>query len=179
MNKHLKTFIFTIGLPALLGIVIIAYIQPEFAYAGFKQHDHKELSEEEQRETVSVSHKEITGLMEQFMNQIVQEIDEDYKVVHYQTKDELLDTFEKISTREVAITYVDFYFTEKDDGLYLLPTETPPWFIPENDYDVIQLNWNKVMVEQYNQLDLYGDYTIQVELTYIDGAWKITNITHS
>lgn len=124
-----------------------------------------------------LSHDKIVSLTNQFMDILVQDLNKHNKVVNFETKDALLNEFEKVTTREVASKYVDFYFTEKADGLYVVPTETPSWFQEKNDYDMIRKDGNVIQVVQQNKNDLYGGYTIKIEFTY-DEKWKITNIIH-
>lgn len=124
-----------------------------------------------------ISHKQIVSLTNQFMDLLVQEIDKTNKVVHFASKGELLDEFEKVTTRKIASKYVSFYFKEKANGLYVVPTETPPWFNGNNDYDMIRVEDNMIKVVQHNKTDLYGAYTVEIEFTY-DNKWKITNIAY-
>ncbi|WP_068672740.1 hypothetical protein [Oceanobacillus sp. Castelsardo] len=132
---------------------------------------------EDERVNKQLTHEDIVFITNEFMNILVQPTNVKEKVIGVNTKEELLKEFERITTREVAMPYVDFYYEEEDDGLYIVPTETPPWFIAENEYRMEQLNEKKVILTQKNQVDLYGDYMIEIELTY-DGDWKISSITH-
>ncbi|GAQ16272.1 carboxypeptidase [Oceanobacillus picturae] len=94
------------------------------------------------------------------------------------SKAELLSAFESVAVEEMVEPYVSFYFEEKPDGLYILPTETPPWFIAENPYDMVQLDNDLVKVKQQNETALHGAYTIEFEFVY-DKQWKIGNVTIS
>ncbi|TRM13011.1 hypothetical protein FH966_15575 [Lentibacillus cibarius] len=123
-----------------------------------------------------LDHERVVSLTSQFMNLIVQETNESYKVLHYNSKNQLLKAFTKVSSKEVATKYIDYYFNEKPDGLYLKPTETPPWFHEEEDYDMIRKNDNTVEVTQTNTTELYGTRTINITFTF-HNKWKITGIT--
>lgn len=140
-------------------------------------NDLKYLSEKQKKQKSAVSHDEIVAIMDQFIETLVQDVNDDYKVLNFKDADDLLTAFETISTIEVAQVYVDFYYEETDDGLYIIPTETPPWFVAENPYDVVQLKEDQVKIMQTNESDFYGTYTIEVELTYHNN-WKIIDITH-
>lgn len=146
-----------------------------YQVAAFEHQDDTEEASGDQ----TITHEEIVGLTDKFMEQLVQEIDEDYRVVHFDTKEALEASFDHIAKREVTAEYVDFYYEETADGLYILPTETPPWFIKENDYNVIQLKKDQVEVIQENQTDLYGAYTITYEFSFDVDGWKITKIKMS
>ncbi|QKY69757.1 hypothetical protein [Lentibacillus sp. CBA3610] len=125
-----------------------------------------------------LSHDQIVSLTDQFMDTILQETDETNKVVQFDTKAGLLNEFTKITTKEVASGYVDFYFREESDGLYIKPTETPPWFQESNGYDMIQKDNKTMKVVQENTTALYGTYTIKLEFTWQENQWYITNIIH-
>lgn len=133
-------------------------------------------AETEQQVNNEPTHNQITALTDQFMRILVQDTDSNYKVVNYNLKEALLTAFEQVTIREVAIDFVDFYYREKADGLYILPTETPPWFEKDNKYRLEQLGQNKVKVVQTNHSYLHDTYTIEFEFTF-DDEWKITNIT--
>ncbi|RDW20987.1 hypothetical protein [Oceanobacillus chungangensis] len=133
----------------------------------------------EQQDTIpELTHQNIVELTDRFMNTLVQPIDDNYRVLNYATIDELMDVFSVFIDREVVAEYVNFYFHEEADGIYILPTETPPWFEENNDYKVQQVSENKAMVNQYNESELHGNYTVSIEFTYDGSAWRITGIAH-
>ncbi|MBR3121041.1 hypothetical protein [Oceanobacillus profundus] len=125
----------------------------------------------------TLTHENVVSLTNTFMDILVQDVDNDYRVIGFQTKDELLGAFEQVTTKEVAQDYVEFYYLEESDGMYILPTETPPWFIEENDYDMIPVDASTVKVIQENTTELYGDYKVEFEFTY-DNGWKITDVNY-
>ncbi|WP_337018547.1 hypothetical protein [Oceanobacillus massiliensis] len=128
-------------------------------------------------EKPQLTHEDITLLTNKFMDILVQDIDSNYKVNNFDTKEELLNEFSTVTTKEIAQEFVDFFYMEEADGLYILPTETPPWFLETNDYDMIKVNDSTVKVVQDNYTDLDGNYTVEFEFTY-DTEWKITNIAY-
>ncbi len=151
-----------------------AYKQQSLNNANFE--DIKQLVKEEKQ--TELSHETIVELTDKFMQTLVQEIDGDNKIIHYQTKEELIQAFEKITTKEVALPYVEYYYQEKQDGLYIVPTETPPWFQKENNYERTRLDGNIVEISQQNQTDLYGNYMINIQFKKINNQWKIVKISH-
>ncbi|WP_245843975.1 hypothetical protein [Oceanobacillus rekensis] len=183
MGKHLVKvkWIIPIGLIALFVLIGNLTINKETAFAS----DHLQIETSSSiKEVVNVqgekelTHEEIVALTNRFMEILVQDIDSNYKVIQFDTKEELLNEFEKVTTKETAIQLVDFYYTEKVDGLYLLPTETPPWFLEENDYDMISMDASTVKVVQDNYTELDGDYQLELDFTY-ETDWKITNIMYN
>ncbi|QGH34272.1 hypothetical protein GI584_09650 [Gracilibacillus salitolerans] len=124
-----------------------------------------------------ITHEEIVKLTDTFMELLVQEIDDHYKVEQFDTKEELLNAFEPYVVKEAVQPYIDYYYEEKEDGLYIVPTETPPWFEKKEDYKK-ESEDNKVRITQSNENELYGPYTIEIVFEKVDGTWKIANISH-
>lgn len=167
INLGKMKWVFYMGV--LLSLFLFTY---QVAAIEYEASDSEEKLDEQ-----TITHEEIIVLTDKFMEQLVQEIDDDYRVVHFDTKEALESSFDDIAMREVTVEYTDFYYEETADGLYILPTETPPWFIETNDYHVIQLNKGQVKVVQENETHLYGQYTITYEFSFEDKEhWKITNI---
>ncbi|WP_052345709.1 hypothetical protein [Paucisalibacillus sp. EB02] len=126
----------------------------------------------------SITHVEIVDITDKFMDMLVQDTDSNDNVKKYNNKASLMKDFENIAAEEVVKPYIDYYYKEENDGLYIIPTETPPWFDKQNEYDVVQLNQNKILVKQNNQSELFGEYGINIEMTFANQEWKVTKITH-
>ncbi|SFM48360.1 hypothetical protein SAMN04487943_12146 [Gracilibacillus orientalis] len=142
---------------------------------GLKQIQVENIKRE--AETNDITHEEIVKLTDTFMDLLVQEIDDHYKVVRFDTKEELINAFEPYIVKEAVQPYIDYYYKEKEDGLYIVPTETPPWFEKDEDYEK-KSEGNKVTITQSNESALYGMYTIEIVFKKMDGTWKIANISH-
>lgn len=115
--------------------------------------------------------------MEAFINILLQEIDHDYKVKGVSSKEELIAQYTDVISQEALRPYVDFYFEEDDNGLYIVPTELPPWFVSEMPYEMMQLDNGNIIVEQENDIELYGRYRVRIEFSAQDN-WKIVRIEH-
>ncbi|GGJ99664.1 hypothetical protein GCM10007063_22500 [Lentibacillus kapialis] len=184
-NNGFKYISLVFGIVIILSLSGIPYTSQQTVSAN-KSSDSHEMSKSDVSgkavgkadDKQEISHKQIVSLTGSFMNKLLQEINDDNKVIRYDTKEELLNEFKKISSEEVAARYIDFYFNEKEDGLYIKPTETPPWFQENNDYDMIQQDDNTVVVNQKNTSQLYGTYIVEFEFTWVNNQWKISDITH-
>ncbi|CQR48200.1 hypothetical protein BN1058_02552 [Paraliobacillus sp. PM-2] len=132
-----------------------------------------------QNDQATLTHQQIIETTNRFMETLVQDVDTQYKVKKMQTKEELIRAFDYLATRDVVKTYVDYYYREKEDGLYIVPTETPPWFVENEPYQKKWIKDNICLITQHNQSDLYGDYVINIEMTYKQEKWKITKINHN
>ncbi len=135
--------------------------------------DVKQVTEKE----TDLSHEQIVTLTDKFMELLVQDVDDNYKVVEFNTKQQLIKAFEPYVQKEVVEPYIDFYYQEKEDGLYIVPTETPAWFEKDVEYQKESAD-GKVKITQTNENALHGKYTIVITFEKSDDAWKIENISH-
>lgn len=122
-----------------------------------------------------LTHEDIVDVTNRFTELLIQDIDESYRVIDFNTKEELLNAFTEVTTKELAIDYVDYYFIEREEALYILPTEAPPAFIPGNDYNMIQLSETEFVIQQTNFSYIYGEYTLEINFTF-EADWKITGM---
>src|SRR5690625_4160226 len=115
---------------------------------------------DESEEVKDLSKDKIEKVTTQFIDHLVQEVDDEYRVLNYKTIHELKNSISSLASEKVVNQFVDFYYYEKEGQLYIVPTSTPPWFEPENDYKVKRVEENIFEVEQANQSEYHGDYTI-------------------
>ncbi|WP_052360650.1 hypothetical protein [Oceanobacillus manasiensis] len=183
MKKLVHTSLVTLvsAILIIIGINIGLDHPLESATAVAKSHHGSNAEQKKKEEPIqpaNLKDEKVKELMQKFMDTLVQDTDDTYKVKNMDTKEELRTAFESIAEREVFEPFIDYYFNEKGDGLYILPTETPPWFVAENPYDMVQLENNLVRVKQENENPLQGKYTIEIDFVY-DKQWKISNIAIS
>lgn len=175
-NKHF--FLFNV---VAISSVIVAFLFFTIETTTSAAANNEQIQDREpndQTELKDLNHDEIIKLSHQFIDILVQPVDAKYRVKNYQTKEDLYQKFNTISNQKVAEPYVEYYYKEKEDGLYLRPTSEPPWFKQDKPYEVVKEAGNKVKIKQKNKSDSYGNYTIEMEFTFTD-HWKITNIHHS
>lgn len=183
MKKHknkLNIFI-CIGLLLPLFLFMVKKDSTDYVIAAENPQKEVEFVEIEQKEVAmhtQLSDEEIINITNEFMSILVQDIDEyTYQVLNYHSKIDLIEHFQAITSGEIAELFVEYYYDEDEEGLYIMPTETPAWFVSENDYDLEQINEDQFKVTQYNETDFYGNYTIELEFTFVD-TWKITDIVY-
>ncbi|GAA5417726.1 hypothetical protein Pryu01_02801 [Paraliobacillus ryukyuensis] len=181
-----------IGLLAIIPLLLFAYSgmtsnnqstkQLSTNVAANKNEDVHIKDQEDVQATkteLTLSHEKIVEKTSAFMDILVQETDQQYKVKGMSTKQALIKAFNDVASSEVAKKYVDVYYNEKDDGLYIVPTELPPWFVADQDYQKEKISDNKYRIQQSNQSDLYGNYEIELELSYVQQKWKITSVNYN
>lgn len=193
MKQYKFTVLVTTFTLVLIGLLLLSYQSPvkENNVTAAEARTYRSVQSTEKsvtmkRDTVqldqAVEHHHLTEAvmidrMEAFINILLQDIDLDYKVKGVSSKAQLIAQYAEIVSQEALQPYVDFYFEEDDNGLYIVPTELPPWFVSEMPYEMTQLDNGNIIVEQENDIELYGRYRVRVEFSAQDN-WKIVRIDH-
>jgi hypothetical protein len=121
---------------------------------------------------------QIISIPEKVMQHLIQPTDEKYEVVNFDTKDQLIKSFQGLTSMQLAKKLVDAYFFEENGKLFIIPTETPPWFHRDHPYSIAKVN-DQVIIEQTNTTDLYGTYTIILEFCYTNGyGWILNDVKY-
>lgn len=140
---------------------------------------------EEKVKTVTTSKKtnhaqpdkgDFIKLADTFMQEAVQPTDENYKVTGFESKAQLVDHLSQYASADIAKYYVDGLYEEKSDGLYIIPTELPPWIVKGEPAQLIQLDKENYQLNQENKTDLYGTYVIQLSFTIQNDQWVIQSV---
>ncbi|MCT2535842.1 hypothetical protein NC661_07965 [Aquibacillus koreensis] len=191
----MKKYQVIVGTISLFAIITLLFVSNTFHFgevsakrsytahltnSATSQTLHKDgIKIEENANNQSIDHETVVSLTGKFMHLLVQETNMDNnKVVQHDTKASLLEAFTAVATKEVAKKYIDFYYEEKQDGLYIIPTETPPWFEKETNYEKIEIDPSTVKIKQENETELYGQYSIEFILQDTGDGWIITEINH-
>ena len=193
MKQYKFTVLVTTFTLVLIGLLLLSYQSPmkESNETAAENLTYRSLQSTEKAITMkkdtlqlsqAVEHHHLTedvmiDRMEAFINILLQDIDHDYKVKGVSSKEELIAQYTDIISQEALQPYVDFYFEEDDNGLYIIPTELPPWFVSEVPYEMTQLDNGNIIVEQENDIELYGRYRVRIEFSAQDN-WKIVRIEH-
>ncbi|WP_088105604.1 hypothetical protein [Halalkalibacter urbisdiaboli] len=118
-------------------------------------------------------------LLTTFSDKLNLSVDDQMKVQEYATKDEFFQSFSNIASRECVEEYYGYLFTEEDDGLYLLASETPVWVNVEDDFALNEISSEHYVLVQNSSNELYGKYEISISFDYKDGHWLINTIESS
>ncbi len=124
-----------------------------------KQVNEFEIIDEDE-EMNDLTDELIKDITTQFMDRLVQDVDNQYRVLNYKTIAQFKSSLTSFASDKVIDQFVDFYYYEKDGQLYIVPTSTPPWFDKANDYEVKRVEDNIFEVKQRNESEFHGDYTI-------------------
>ncbi|MGP4071548.1 hypothetical protein ACTWQB_03215 [Piscibacillus sp. B03] len=127
--------------------------------------EHPEAEEPNLDEVISNYEETITSLK----NENTQEID-------FDSKDEVMDYLTQAMSYSLAESHIDTYIEERDDGLYLVPTEFPVFINTDEDYQTSQEDANTYHVTQEQDTEL----TDHIEMTFIitnhDGTWIVDEV---
>ncbi|WP_408007316.1 hypothetical protein ACJROX_21855 [Pseudalkalibacillus sp. A8] len=111
-----------------------------------------------------------------FMQEVVQPTDENYKVEDFDTKKGLIEYLNQYVSEKVAKYYVDGLYQEEQDGLYIIPTELPPWIVKGEPSTMNKIDEGHYQLEQKNSSDLYGDYVIKLNFKKTGDDWIIESV---
>ena len=144
----------------------------------------KENSEDNNLESQSIeelTHTKIIELVDGFsntINKLLEDIDDDFRLVNYNSKEEIKKVFLPYSLPGVADPYMDRYFEEIDGALYGLPQDGSRWFEHEIQYSLENQSEEKIILTQINtKNDFFGPYTIKIEFNYYQNQWKISHVS--
>ncbi|GAA0465029.1 hypothetical protein [Alkalibacillus silvisoli] len=174
----MKQLVYLLVVSIMMFIITISHSQLSAAPAMFtvsEQQSHQSLLIQKEQINIDesinhqLSHEDIVGVMDQFMEQLVQETKEDYEVIQYDSVEQLKDSFSEFASSRVTELFVDDYYYEEQGNLYIIPTATPPWFIDGVEYEQKKVESGHYLIKQENVTDFDGEYTIIIELQLKDG----------
>ena len=97
------------------------------------------------------------------------------RVINFTTKAQWVQHMSEIMDEDLAQTYTDEFFYEKEDGLYLLSRGGPFMLILDQPYELKKIDETKVQVTQISENVMTGKYELTVTYEYRDGRWIIQN----
>jgi hypothetical protein len=121
-----------------------------------------------------IQEPDVEGLAAAFENYLMQDTDENQKVTNYENKKELIHSFSGIAAPEVAQTYIDDYYEEREDGLYLVAKDSPTWFQENEPYNMEKIDDKHYKVTQEGENEMAGSYRLTLHFEYQSGAWLMT-----
>jgi hypothetical protein len=94
----------------------------------------------------------------------------------YKTKEDFYSLFLLFMSREYVESNYSFRIEEKEDGLYVVPMDSPRTYWAGTPYEFVKVNDNEYQVIQQQESDLYGKETFTATFKHQDGTWKIDSI---
>ncbi|MFD2672147.1 hypothetical protein [Marinicrinis sediminis] len=135
-----------------------------------EQAEQEEPMTSEQAEQVLVQYEQV------FM-ETGKDYDDQFKIEGYSSMQDILDEYETIMTEAWAVGTADIHFEQREDGVYLKPTELPVFLETEQPFEVNQADENTVEVIQQQESDLRGNMQVTFTLVKQEEQWKLQS-TH-
>ncbi len=136
-------------------------------------------NDQTEKEDESDSSPPLEYILDEFQQRLIQDIDEDYRVLDFDTKQELIEYISEISDPSIAEEYVDEFYEMKDGGLYIIPRDGPMLIDTGKDYTVNRVSQSEYQIVQTGENELWGNYTIETTVEKTGDKWRITSIDTS
>lgn len=115
-------------------------------------------------------------ILDEFRKRLIQDIDEDYRVLDFNTKQELIEYISEVSDPGIAKEYVDEFYRMKDGELYIIPRDGPMLIDTNKGYTVNKISKSRYQIVQSGENELWGKYTIETTVEKTGNGWLITRI---
>lgn len=125
----------------------------------------KELTEERAKELISELERRIVDIR----------TTDDGKVMKFDSKEELITHVSEIAKQDLANKLVSDLFENRDEGLYIIPKDYPPFLIPSKNYSFEQVEEGKYQLIQKNSTEIHGEYKLTITYELIEDSYKITD----
>lgn len=129
-----------------------------------------------EEEVVVSEEPPIEYLIVEFEERLIQEVEEDYKVKKFDSKQELVNHLSEITTKRLANQYVQEFYREEEGKLYIIPRDGPMWIDTSIPYRSQKISEDKYLVVQENENMLWGNYQVEVTLKQTTSQWIISDI---
>ncbi|WLD91742.1 D-alanyl-D-alanine carboxypeptidase family protein [Alkalihalobacillus sp. AL-G] len=133
--------------------------------------DQKENQDQEQ----NVQKPNYTKLESTFKERLFPETDDHFKVNDFSTKGALVDHLEEILATDLAKNYVDRFYYEENEGLYLEQQDGPVWLNTNENFQSNKKSDTEYHTVQKGENQLIGKYTLTITYHYKEDQWKITS----
>lgn len=114
-------------------------------------------------------------LMTDFETRLQPRVNEEGKVVEYDTIEELTTYVEETASTDLAKKLVKELYEEKEDGLYVKPDKLGPFLNPDKNYTLNKKSETSYELVQKNETDANGKYTMTITFKANEGTYEIAN----
>lgn len=172
--------------------VLVAELPPddvELSGANLQEYKEMLLDEESLRscfiiaresETLEKALEEIMEIEEQFISMLFrpEKAEENSnELKNYQRKEGLINDVSQIAERDLVAEFVDKYYEEKGDKLYIIPQGMPAGILFQSFYEFNQIDDNVYEIVQDEADVMRGAYRLTVRFTNADNRWRMVDRT--
>ncbi|MGD6965198.1 hypothetical protein ACQCVP_02060 [Rossellomorea vietnamensis] len=113
-------------------------------------------------------------VLRQYEEIFMEVIDKGPELNEYESRDEIIQKFSTIMTKEQAEDLADIYINDKDGTLSVVATEAPIWLKYDQDYKVEKISEGEYHVIQSNSSELRGNLEVTFVLVMEDDSWLVS-----
>jgi hypothetical protein len=171
--------------------VLIAELPPdnvELSNANLQEYKEMLLDEEsikshfitaQERETLEKSHEKIMEIEQQFFSMLFrpETVENSNEVMNYQSKEDLINDISRIADRELVTKFVNQYYREEGNKLYIIPQGMPPQILSHSFYEFNQIDKNTYEIIQNEGNVMMGAYRLTVTFTNANNCWRMIDRT--
>jgi hypothetical protein len=125
-------------------------------------------------EEAEMTKEKAAEVLRQYEETFMEVIDKGPELNEYETRDEIIQQFSTIMTKEQAEDLADIYINDKDGKLSVVATEAPIWLKDEQDYNVEKISEGEYHVIQNNSSELRGNLEVTFDLVMEDDSWLVS-----
>jgi hypothetical protein len=119
-------------------------------------------------------------LMKEYQESFVSLINEtkpnDLKIESFQSKADVQQHFTQTMADELAQSMTDTYFTEKEDGVYVIAQGGPTWLEEEQPFDFEVVSDQHVKIVQERDNEYLGHVRMVYHIKYQENQWCVAEV---
>lgn len=120
----------------------------------------------------------VEELEKQFNEFFTLETTDEGEVKKYDSMDRLEEEIKSIMVWPLADQYLETYFYEENDKLYLKAMDGPIKLDTDMEYHMEKVDANHYTVTQDRENQQYGKYTVKIDYSYEAGKWVFEDRRH-
>ncbi|RSL34065.1 hypothetical protein D7Z54_08130 [Salibacterium salarium] len=146
--------------------------------ASDNQEESQEMTSQQDEDTPALTRESAVELMNSYKESFVSLINEtdNQKIESYQTTDEVKQHFANTMSDELATWMTDSYFTEEDDGVYVIAKDGPTWFQEDQSFELEEVSEGHVKIVQERENELLGHVNMVYHASFQENQWVVDDI---
>ncbi|MGD7021241.1 hypothetical protein FZC79_00800 [Rossellomorea vietnamensis] len=125
-------------------------------------------------EEAEMTKEKAAEVLRQYEDTFMEVIDKGPELKEYESRDEIIQQFSTIMTKEQAEDLADIYINDKDGTLSVVATEAPIWLKYDQDYNVEKISEGEYHVIQNNSSELRGNLEVTFVLVLDNDSWLVS-----
>ncbi|TYS16156.1 hypothetical protein FZC78_12465 [Rossellomorea vietnamensis] len=125
-------------------------------------------------EEAEMTKEKAAEVLRKYEETFMEVIDKGPELNEYESRDEIIQKFSTIMTKEQAEDLADIYINDKDGTLSVVATEAPIWLKYDQDYKVEKISEGEYHIIQSNSSELRGNLEVTFVLVMEDDSWLVS-----